>query len=76
MVPTTANTGAFEEAVADDLVEIRPETISLLGRDPTEDEKLLLGDASRTIRGFDPCCSCSSHMIEIKNPDGTIDGTK
>lgn len=72
MVPTTANTGAIEEAVADDLMEIRPETAALLGRAPTDDEKLLLGDASRSVRGYDPCCSCSSHMIELKYPDGTI----
>jgi coenzyme F420-reducing hydrogenase alpha subunit len=75
IVPTTVNTPAIEEAVTDDLIEIRPETVALLkpGEDPaSKDLKLLLGDASRTVRGFDPCCSCSSHVLVIKYPDGTV----
>lgn len=70
IVPTTINSGAIEEAMVDNLVEIRPETEALLTTDEASalaagDNalKYLLGDACRTVRGFDPCCSCSSHLI-------------
>lgn len=75
IVPTTVNSAAIEEAVADNLVEITPETASLLKASESASDKnlkVLLGDASRTVRSFDPCCSCSSHVLGIELPDGVV----
>lgn len=69
VVPTTINSPAIEEAVADELVEMTPATAALLKHeeDPADiNLKLLLGDAALTARSFDPCCSCSSHVIGPK----------
>lgn len=69
VVPTTFNSPAIEEAVADELVEITPATAALLKSGESASDinlKLLLGDAALTVRSFDPCCSCSSHVIGSK----------
>lgn len=80
VVPTTVNSGAIEESMATDSVYISSDAYDLLTSDeqaevdaePYGSLATLMGNASRTVRGFDPCCSCSSHVIELHLPDGQI----
>ena len=79
VVPTTVNSGAIEEAIAGDLVYITDAYELLTADEKTELEAnpygslaALLGNVCRTVRGFDPCCSCSSHLIELRYPDRSV----
>ncbi|WP_456481573.1 nickel-dependent hydrogenase large subunit [Methanopyrus sp.] len=62
ITPTNLNHAPIEESMVGEKVYI-DEKLATVKRQVSESERLLLGDACRAARSFNPCNSCASHTI-------------
>nr|WP_198324598.1 twin-arginine translocase subunit TatC [Methanopyrus sp. KOL6] len=62
ITPTNLNHAPIEESMVGERVYI-DEKLAAVKRQVSESERLLLGDACRAARSFNPCNSCASHTI-------------
>ncbi|WP_457620350.1 nickel-dependent hydrogenase large subunit [Methanopyrus sp.] len=62
ITPTNLNHAPIEESMVGERVYI-DEKLATVKRQVSESERLLLGDACRAARSFNPCNSCASHAI-------------